>query len=245
MSDGRRNRSLADYLARAEVTDRTTRYDVSAARNHLLRRQGALRTVARWRTGAGEGAQDPGVPAGQREQWPDPASDRPVDAERAGRDLNAICAVSLDAESGDHLARLVGAGAGEDEGPFVFGCLLHLLGRADGARFWWQLAAGAGHPRAAYCLFLDHAGQGEYHDAGLWAGALAGTGFRAQDAWGDRGDADPRAAPLAPGLLAEVVEHRHEVLGSIPVPGHGLPGSLRAALGGRGGPPRTAPGGTR
>ncbi|MFD9458550.1 hypothetical protein ACFWBC_36390 [Streptomyces sp. NPDC059985] len=67
------------------------------------------------------------------------------------------------------LDRLAFASPTDWHGPFVFACLLHLLGREEGARFWWQFAAGADSALATHCLFLDHARSGEYHDAELWA----------------------------------------------------------------------------
>ncbi|MFD4528485.1 hypothetical protein ACFWP7_32125 [Streptomyces sp. NPDC058470] len=56
----------------------------------------------------------------------------------------------------------------EPPGAWLLGCALHLAGVADGARFWWQYAAGAGHTPAAYCLSLHHHARGEAHAAAFW-----------------------------------------------------------------------------
>ncbi|WP_406552061.1 hypothetical protein [Streptomyces sp. YS-3] len=38
----------------------------------------------------------------------------------------------------------------------LFGALLYLAGRVEGARFWFQYVAGAGSQAAARCLYLLH-----------------------------------------------------------------------------------------
>lgn len=54
------------------------------------------------------------------------------------------------------------------EGAAVFACLLYLTGHPESAQFWWQLAAGAGHRAAAYCLHLHHLALGEMREAQHW-----------------------------------------------------------------------------
>lgn len=66
------------------------------------------------------------------------------------------------------LSRLVDDPRIDPEGALVFACLLHLNGREEAARFWWQFAAGGGNPTAAYCLCLDHRRHAEYRDAEHW-----------------------------------------------------------------------------
>ncbi|MGW0770960.1 hypothetical protein [Streptomyces sp. NPDC002676] len=56
----------------------------------------------------------------------------------------------------------------EPEGAWLLGCALHVAGIDEGARFWWQYAAGAGHSSAAYCLSLHHRARGEAHAAAFW-----------------------------------------------------------------------------
>ncbi|WP_445283542.1 hypothetical protein [Streptomyces sp. DSM 118148] len=46
--------------------------------------------------------------------------------------------------------------------------MLQLTDTADGARFWWQYAAGAGQPGAAYWLYLHHLAAGEDTTASWW-----------------------------------------------------------------------------
>ncbi|MGW0749122.1 hypothetical protein [Streptomyces sp. NPDC002587] len=71
-----------------------------------------------------------------------------------------------------HVDRLAGAPEEEDhldvEGAAVFACLLYLTGHPESAQFWWQLAAGAGHRAAAYCLHLHHLALGEVREAVHW-----------------------------------------------------------------------------
>ncbi|MDQ1041822.1 hypothetical protein [Streptomyces sp. V4I2] len=54
------------------------------------------------------------------------------------------------------------------DGALVFACLLHLTDHPESAQFWWQLAAGAGHRAAAYCLHLHHLALGEAREAQHW-----------------------------------------------------------------------------
>lgn len=54
------------------------------------------------------------------------------------------------------------------DGALVFACMLYLADHPESALFWWQLAAGAGHGVAAYCLYLRHLGLGEAREAEHW-----------------------------------------------------------------------------
>ncbi|WP_333749125.1 hypothetical protein [Streptomyces sp. IBSBF 2394] len=47
-------------------------------------------------------------------------------------------------------------------------CILQLTDTDEGARFWWQYAAGAGLAAASYCLYLHHLALGERHTAEWW-----------------------------------------------------------------------------
>ncbi len=53
-------------------------------------------------------------------------------------------------------------------GIHVFACVLYLADHPESAAFWWQLAAGAEHTGAAYCLHLRHRSQGETREAAFW-----------------------------------------------------------------------------
>lgn len=54
------------------------------------------------------------------------------------------------------------------QGALLFGCLLHLSAHPISAIFWWKLAAGAGDPTAATCLYLQHVIRGDNHEGFLW-----------------------------------------------------------------------------
>lgn len=53
-------------------------------------------------------------------------------------------------------------------GARVMGCILHIADDTDGARMWWQYAAGADDNIAAFCLYLHHLSLGELHVADRW-----------------------------------------------------------------------------
>ncbi|TLQ43056.1 hypothetical protein [Streptomyces marianii] len=53
-------------------------------------------------------------------------------------------------------------------GVHVFACILFLANHPESALFWWQFAAGATHPGAAYCLYLHHLSMGETREAAFW-----------------------------------------------------------------------------
>ncbi|MFE7513093.1 IclR family transcriptional regulator C-terminal domain-containing protein [Streptomyces sp. NPDC057540] len=145
------------------------------------------------------------------------ADETPVDAEDASHRLEAVCAsVVLTPTAGAALALFSEYAAADPDGALVFACLLHLAGDGEGATFWWQLAAGAELPLAAYCLYLDHSRRGEYSDARLWARRLTATA----DLHARAGD-----SPLPPPRLRHALvnvsrwtrQHEHEDLGAIPL----------------------------
>ncbi|SHN38080.1 hypothetical protein SAMN05216499_1609, partial [Actinacidiphila paucisporea] len=77
----------------------------------------------------------------------------------------------------------------EPEGARVLACVLHLAGREDSARFWWQYAAGADDVAATYCLFLYHLALGEEPEANRWHDQVAnrrGSVLWARAAYADR-----------------------------------------------------------
>ncbi|MFH8369238.1 hypothetical protein [Streptomyces sp. NPDC018031] len=93
-------------------------------------------------------------------------------AEAAGRmasDLHTLCEAII-ARPGaltllqDLFARRIL----EPPGARVLGCVLRLASHPDCAQFWWQFAAGAGDPAAAYCLYLHHMALGEDAQAHGW-----------------------------------------------------------------------------
>ncbi|MEU0037585.1 hypothetical protein [Streptomyces sp. NPDC006333] len=56
----------------------------------------------------------------------------------------------------------------EPRSALVLACVLQLTDTSEGARFWWQYAAGAGQAAAAYCLYLHHLALGERDTADWW-----------------------------------------------------------------------------
>ncbi|MCY0940349.1 IclR family transcriptional regulator domain-containing protein [Streptomyces antarcticus] len=209
-------RSLAEFLARAGVRERYPHYDLGAAEARLLR--------------ATPYAPAPGHRARRRSAhgWSDPARDCPLDAERARRDLKAVCLAAVCAPKAEtQLAAFVTGGHADLPGAVVFGCLLYLAGLREGAGFWWQFAAGSGSARtssAAYCLFLDHSRRGEHHDARFWARELGRRGYR------PGGRRDPREVRLCAqaAVLRYVDQLDDPDLGPVPLPRPGLTAVLAA-----------------
>ncbi|MEU9232323.1 IclR family transcriptional regulator C-terminal domain-containing protein [Streptomyces subrutilus] len=209
-------RSLAEFLARAGVRDRYPHYDLGAAEARLLRatpHAPATGHRARRRSVFG---------------WSDPAREFPLESERARRDLKAACLASVcGPQAEEQLDSFLSSGHCDLAGAVVFGCLLHLAGLREGARFWWQFAAGSGRARtapAAYCLFLDHSRRGEHQDARLWARELGRRGFRP----GGRRDLREVRLCAQAAVLRYVDQLDDPDLGPVPLPRAGLPGVLAA-----------------
>lgn len=98
-----------------------------------------------------------------------------IRAAQAGQRLSVVCRWILNRpDAADHVDRLAqepGADTHDHldvDGALVFACLLALTGHPESAQFWWQLAAGAGHRAAAYCLHLHHLSLGETREARHW-----------------------------------------------------------------------------
>ncbi|MEU9272460.1 hypothetical protein AB0E04_44765 [Streptomyces sp. NPDC048251] len=103
------------------------------------------------------------------------------------------------AEHVDQLAALIGDdGTGEPspdaftewlpvdiQGIHVFACVLHLANHPESAVFWWQIAAGAEHSGAAYCLHLRHLSQGEIREAAFWKRQMSILRDRCAPQWFD------------------------------------------------------------
>ncbi|MEU2716925.1 hypothetical protein [Streptomyces sp. NPDC007205] len=96
------------------------------------------------------------------------ADARPADP-AAIRDLRTLCDSLLCALAPGTL-RFLTDQLPEPEGAWLLGCALNVAGIDEGARFWWQYAAGAGHAPSAYCLSLHHRARGEGHAAAFWYG---------------------------------------------------------------------------
>lgn len=233
--DGGLPRSLEEFLTRASVRDRYPHYDLGAAEVRLLRGDGGRGDAAD--ADARQAPRRRGT-AGRRRAlgWCDPARDLPLDAERARLDLKAACLASVCAPgAGERLDAFEADGHTDLPGAVVFGCLLHLAGLREGARFWWQFAAGSGRSRtvhAAYCLFLDHSRRGEHHDARVWARELGRRRFRPG---GPRDLREVRLCAQA-AVLRYVDQLDDPDLGPVPLPRPGVSGALAAFQ-----PPAPAP----
>ncbi|MGW1106126.1 hypothetical protein [Streptomyces sp. NPDC002540] len=86
----------------------------------------------------------------------------------AGRDLQALCEILVSRTPTSDLQVFVTEQIPEPAGARVLGCVLQLANAAEGARAWWQYAAGAGDAAAAYCLYLHHRALGETKAAECW-----------------------------------------------------------------------------
>lgn len=124
--------------------------------------------------------------------------------EQARQELDLICAQVLGtpqaAASLTSLSRLGDCRQVEPDGALVFACLLHLVGREDGAQFWWQFAAGSGIYNAARCLALHHQRNADFHDARLWR-------EQADRLLTQQSDYDPAPTPPAPAQRPLLPDH--------------------------------------
>ncbi|MFF4653569.1 hypothetical protein [Streptomyces sp. NPDC001380] len=212
----RPKRTLGQFLARARVLDRYATYDLAEAERRLALRQAARRRCTVH--GGGQGPAEQRAGAWLPTAWTKPDAADIEDAERARWDLEAVSLVVLyEPKAGTRLEDFIQADYTDRTGARVFACLLHLAGHRDGARFWWQFAAGAGDYAAEYCLFLDHARRGEYQDADHWSGQLRDHGFAPDEHWGDRASV-PLIIDDAPAVAARITEQVDPDLGPVPLP---------------------------
>ncbi|MFE1444404.1 hypothetical protein [Streptomyces sp. NPDC058739] len=95
--------------------------------------------------------------------------DTPTDTtpNTAAADLEALCETLVSHTPPAAVARFLTDQVPEPRSALVLACVLQLQDTCEGARFWWQFAAGAGEPAAAYCLYLHHLARGE-DDAAHW-----------------------------------------------------------------------------
>lgn len=140
-------------------------YDEGAARRRIARRIVADRARSATGTTTAKLLPARGQPA------PSATDDLVLDAAchvRAARGLDDLTWSLV--ESRDFAERALDAGSwphGADSA-LLFGCLLHLADRTDGAQFWFQYAAGAGSQTAARCLYLHHLARAEVATARYW-----------------------------------------------------------------------------
>ncbi|MGW3028284.1 hypothetical protein [Streptomyces sp. NPDC001221] len=86
----------------------------------------------------------------------------------AAEDLRALCETLVTHTPASAVAEFVTDQVPEPRSALVLACVLQLTDTDDGARYWWQYAAGAGQPAAAYCLYLHHLALGESNKADWW-----------------------------------------------------------------------------
>ncbi|GAA2322538.1 hypothetical protein OKJ48_04580 [Streptomyces kunmingensis] len=99
------------------------------------------------------------------------APDAPVGTTAEGdaaEDLRALCETLVSHTPATDVADFVTEQVPQPRSALALACVLQLTDTDDGARFWWQYAAGAGQPAAAYCLYLHHLAQGEDATADWW-----------------------------------------------------------------------------
>ncbi|MER5477757.1 hypothetical protein ABT026_12395 [Streptomyces sp. NPDC002734] len=107
----------------------------------------------------------PGVPRVR-----DPLRDPQQDAaeQRAGGQLVALCEMLLARYAYTELRSFLTDRLPEPVGARLVGCILQLADDEDGARAWWQYAAGAEDELSPYCLHLQHRKDGEGDLAKWW-----------------------------------------------------------------------------
>ncbi|MFI8194817.1 DUF6207 family protein [Streptomyces sp. NPDC085946] len=86
----------------------------------------------------------------------------------AAHHLRSLCEVAVTHTSAPQITDFITEQLPTPEGAWILGCLLHLAGVEEGARYWWQYAAGAGDRGASYCLSLHHRARGDDHAADFW-----------------------------------------------------------------------------
>ncbi|MFC7897677.1 hypothetical protein [Streptomyces sp. NPDC057381] len=97
-----------------------------------------------------------------------PAPTQPDPLNEAAEDLRALCETLLTHTPSTAVADFLTDQVPEPRSALALACVLQLSDTDEGARFWWQYAAGAGQAAAAYCLYLHHLAQGERAAADWW-----------------------------------------------------------------------------
>ncbi|GAA2523944.1 hypothetical protein [Streptomyces longisporus] len=211
-------RTIDDLLTKARTRNRYATYDMTAAEARLRARQVTRHRPPRQRTADAALAYT---------EWTAPEDDRTPDADRAWWDLNAVCLLLLGPDADTHLADFIASQYADKAGALVFACLLHLADDSSGARFWWRFAAGVGHHVAEYCLFLEHAHSGEYHDADHWRTELVRHRFDPTAQCGDRSTAPLLTPPHMDQVHPHITRQQHPEIGTVPLPTPALVDQLR------------------
>lgn len=100
-------------------------------------------------------------PAGEPSHKPGPPN-------AAAEDLRALCETLVTHTPATAVTDFVTDQVPQPRSALVLACVLQLTDTDEGARFWWQYAAGAGQAAAAYCLYLHHLALGERDTADWW-----------------------------------------------------------------------------
>jgi hypothetical protein len=86
----------------------------------------------------------------------------------AAEELRALCETLVTHTPATVVTAFVTDQVPEPRSALILACVLQLTDTDDGARFWWQYAAGAGQSAAAYCLYLHHRSLGQDDTARWW-----------------------------------------------------------------------------
>ncbi|MFC3235054.1 hypothetical protein ACFOL3_18000, partial [Streptomyces nitrosporeus] len=97
-----------------------------------------------------------------------PPPPAPAPPNTAAEDLRALCEAVVSNTPAATVADFVTEQVPQPASALVLACVLQLNDTDDGARFWWQYAAGADQPAAAYCLYLHHLALGDRTTAAWW-----------------------------------------------------------------------------
>ncbi|WP_331742823.1 hypothetical protein OG239_42495 (plasmid) [Streptomyces sp. NBC_00868] len=103
-----------------------------------------------------------------QDSGPLPAPGRQHSSHTAADDLQTLCETVVAQTAAYDLKDFLTEKLPAPPGARVLGCILQLADAEDGARFWWQYAAGAGDDVASYCLYLHHLALGEIDAAAWW-----------------------------------------------------------------------------
>ncbi|MET9483288.1 hypothetical protein [Streptomyces sp. NPDC006638] len=91
-----------------------------------------------------------------------------AEASEAAADLRALCETLVSHTQAAEVDDFVTEQVPDPRSALALACVLQLTDTDEGARFWWQYAAGAGQAAAAYCLYLHHLALGEDVTARWW-----------------------------------------------------------------------------
>ncbi|MER6421147.1 hypothetical protein [Streptomyces sp. NPDC001137] len=209
--------AIDDLLTKARTPNRYATYDMTAAEARLRARQVTRHRPPRQRTADAALAYT---------EWTAPEDDRTPDADRAWRDLNAVCLLLLGPDADTHLADFIASQYADKAGALVFACLLHLADDSSGARFC-SLRRRRWPRRRRILLFREHAHSGEYHDADHWRTELVRHRFDPTARCGDRSTAPLLTPPHMDQVHPHITRQQHPEIGTVPLPTPALVDQLR------------------